>query len=531
MTGDELRGTGRLVRLGLRLDRVRLPIWIAGIAALVLVSAASVMGLYPDPADIAGYVALIDDNPTMVVVNGPGLGFDDPNIGVVMVNETLIWGVITVALMALFLLVRHTRTEEETERAELVRSRVVGRHAPLAAALLLVGGSVLAAGTVCLVGLLAIGFAPGGSIAFCAAVVAVGWVFAALTAVAAQVVTTARAALGLGAAAIGLSYGLRAAGDLGDNLLGWLSPLGWAHRVRPFAGERWWVLGLAVVVAAALLALAVAIEGRRDLGGGLVQQRPGRATARRTGIGVLALRLQRGSVIGWSVGLFLLGVVYGAVGRDIERIFEDNPDMEEFMEQMQGASITDSYLAYTLLLGAILTAAFAVASTLRIRGEESAGRAESLLAGAVSRTRWAGSHLAMALGGAAVVLVASGLGTGIGLAVAIDDPEQVPRLVAASLAHWPAVTVLVGAAMLLVGALPRLTALVWALVAWIVVVGLFADLLSLPEWTRRLSPLEHSPRPPADALTNPAQAVLLALAVALVAAGLGALRRRDVPSG
>ena len=37
--------------------------------------------------------------------------------------------------MSILLVVRHTRADEETGRAELVGAGVVGRHAPLAAAL------------------------------------------------------------------------------------------------------------------------------------------------------------------------------------------------------------------------------------------------------------------------------------------------------------------------------------------------------------------------------------------------------------
>ena len=52
--------------------------------------------------------------------------------------------------------------------------------------------------------------------------------------------------------------------------LSWLSPIGWGQAMRPFAGERWWPLALLLVVAAALVAGAVALRARRDVGAGLV---------------------------------------------------------------------------------------------------------------------------------------------------------------------------------------------------------------------------------------------------------------------
>ena len=67
-------------------------------------------------------------------------------------------------------------------------------------------------------------------------------------AVAAQLTTSARAARGIAFAVLAAAFALRAIGDAGNGVLSWLSPLGWSLQVRPYAGERWWVLGLHVTV-------------------------------------------------------------------------------------------------------------------------------------------------------------------------------------------------------------------------------------------------------------------------------------------
>ena len=84
---------------------------------------------------------LFGDNPALIVFAGPGYGFDDPNIGVILVNETQLWGMVIVALMSIFMVNRHTRAEEESERLDLVRANVVGRHAPTAASTIVIAGS------------------------------------------------------------------------------------------------------------------------------------------------------------------------------------------------------------------------------------------------------------------------------------------------------------------------------------------------------------------------------------------------------
>src|SRR3546814_9790321 len=83
----------------------------------------------------------------------------------------------------------------------------------------------------------------------------------------------------------------------------------------------------------------------------------------------------------------------------------------------------------------MIATAYSVQTTLRMRSEEQAGRAEPVLAGALSRWRWAGSHLQVVVAGTLVVLAAAGLGTGVTYGLIDGDAGHVPRLLAASLVH------------------------------------------------------------------------------------------------
>ena len=65
--------------------------------------------------------------------------------------------------------------------------------------------------------------------------------------------------------------------------------------------------------------------------------------------------------------------------------------------------------------------AMAVSTTLRLHQEEATGRAEPTLAGAVDRSRWLGSHLAMALGGSGIALLAAGAVAGLTYGVVSGD--------------------------------------------------------------------------------------------------------------
>jgi ABC-2 type transport system permease protein len=525
-----LTAAPRLAHLILRRDRVRLAIWFVAIVGLVATSAASLPPLYPDQASIEQYVALASGNPALQAFAGPGAGFDDPNIGVILVNEVQLWGAVTVALMAIFLLVRHTRAEEDDERADLVRSGVVGRHAPLAAALVVVGAEVVVLSAVLAVCFVAFGYELVGSLALAASLAAAGLAFLGVAAVAAQVAGSARGALGLSSAVLGASFALRAAGDAGAEWLRWTSPLGWAQSGRPFADERWWPLVLCLALALVLVLVARSLADRRDLGSGLVASHGGPATAAawiRRPVG-LALRLQRWAIVGWSVGFVLFGALYGSIGDEIATFIEDNPVYADLVAQQRGVDLTDSFFASAAVMMALMACGFAISSVLRLRAEERSGRADLLLAGPLSRTRWALGQVTVAVGGSVLLLALAGAGMGAGYGTVIGDLGQIARLAGAALVMVPGVLVLGGGALALYGLAPRAALAAWGGLGAVFVIGFFGELLGLPALVRDLSPFTHLPAAPAVAVTWAPVLAVSAVAVGLGAAGLWGLRRRDL---
>jgi len=531
---DTFHGTGRLLRLNLRVDRIRGSVWVLGIVGLVLTSTWSVRNLYSTPDEIARYASMLTTSRAMESVNrafnGPGLGFEHPNPGVVLVNEVALWGSVAFSLMAIFLTARHTRAAEEAGQLDLVRSQSIGRHAPLGAAALLVLLLEAIAAAIVLLGLVLLGYDTTGSTALVLAFFAAGCVFSVLTAIGAQIVSTGRAAVGIGLAAFGSAFLLRAIGDVGDGRLSWLSPLGWVHRVRPFAGERWWVLSLSLLTVVLGSALALGLSDHRDLGSGMLPQRRGPRNATAFGERPLGLlvRTHRGSTLGWTIAVGILGVAYGGVANDIEAVFADNPDLARFMPT-QGRSAADTYLAYTLAIGTLLVSSAVIASIMRIRHDETGGRLELVLAHRISRPRWLGQHLLVASGVALVMLIASGVATGAGVALSGGDTDQVVRLTGASLASLPVPLALGGLTTLLVGAAPRFTALSWGALTIVAVVALLGDALRLPEWFRAVSPLEHLAKVPADAFDPSSFSAVAIVGCVLAVLGVAAFRHRDIP--
>jgi ABC-2 type transport system permease protein len=521
-------GTLGLLRFMLRRQRFGLPWWLLGTTLLVLIQSTQSQNLYNTPEDLARLRQTIGGNTAVIAMSGPPRLLD--SIGGEIVFEIFGFVAIVVALMNMVLVGRNTRADEETGRAELIRSARVGRHAPMAAALALAGLADLTAGVLVFAVTAGTGLPVGGSVMLGAATVAVGLTFAAVTAVAAQIFDSARAVYGAVGLVLGAAYVLRAAGDVGNGALSWFSPIGWGQRTYPYAGDRWWPLLLPLVVTAVLVWAAVVLLERRDFGAGLVPSRPGRPTAA-PALGNaygLAWRLQRAALIGWAAGLALLGAAYGSIGNSIQQYIEDNPEVAEFLPG-GAADIADSYLALTLGVSALIATAYGVTSALRVRSEELSGHAEPVLATATSRLTWLAGHLSVALFGSALVLLALGLGEGTAYALTVADLSQVPRLVGAALVYLPAVWLIIAVAVLAVGWWPRLTAvLAWVAVGYCAVVALFADSFDLPGWVRRGSPFAHTPRLPLDALAVTPLVVVGLIAATFIAAGYAGLRRRDI---
>ena len=526
--GSTLTGTGTLLRFALRRDRIRLPVWVAAAAALVAVQSRQSQDLYSGPGDLDAYAASVGSNPAIIAMTGPPVGLD--SLGGAVAFEIGTTVAVVVGLMALFTVVRHTRGDEEAGRTELVRATRVGRHAPVAAATSAAGLAGLGVAVSVAVVATATGLPLTGGIVFGASLGVLAVVFAAVAAVTSQVAEHPRAALGIGGATLGAAIALRAVGDVGDGRLSWLSPVGWTQAAHAWSGNRWWPLLLGLGAAVLLVAGALLLVDRRDLGAGIVPTRPGRETAGRFLSGPLGLawRLQRAALLGWAAGIALAGLMFGAVVDATLQLADSNPELVALLPGGAG-DLVDAFLAVILAMCALLVVAAGVATVLRSLGEESSGRAELVLGTATDRIRWLGSHVLVALVGTAVLLVLAGASIGAGYGLDTGRVSVVPEVTRDALVLLPAVWLLVAVAVALVGLAPRRAAAAsWALVAYAAVVAMLADSLRWPEWVGTLSPVAQTPAVPLEDVTVAPLAVLAALAALGVAVGLTGFRRRDV---
>ncbi|MEU2128932.1 ABC transporter permease [Streptomyces sp. NPDC018352] len=521
----QLAGTWTLLRLALRRDRIMLPVWVLALGGSFSSVGSSIASIYDTAAQRAELAASMNGNSSLRAMYGPV--FDD-SVGGLVSWRMAAFGAVLAAVMSLIVVVRHTREEEETGRQEMLSSAMVGRRAPLTAALL---AAVIANAALALVmgaGLAGSGAGGAGAVALALAVAGTGVLFACTAAIAAQFTESARLAKGLTAAVIGAAFVLKAAGDSasddGSSVLTWLSPIGWAENVRAYADERWWVLLVLTAAVVAQAALAYGLAGRRDVGMSFLATRPGPAQGRISTAFGLALRLQRGALTGWALSFAVVGVAFGGLTGGAADLVGDNAKTREIFERMGGqAGLTDAFLAAMVSVLGMVAALYIVASVLRLHGEETAGRAEPVLAGGVGRTGWAAGHLVIAFGGAALLMTAGGLGLAVGYG------HELPAVLGASLVQLPAIWLLGGVTVLLYGAFPKAAVASWGVAGICLALGWLGPAVDMPEAVMDVSPFTHLPKlPGGTGMEWGPVLALTAVAVALVGAGVGALRRRDV---
>lgn len=525
-------GTGGLLRLIFRRDRIRLPVWIVSVSAftagfLPVYDRFLMKGTDPD------VFATMMENPAMVALAGPVYGRADYHIGAAYGNMMLVFCVMLAALMNIYLVARHTRADEETGRAELLRAQPVGRAANLSSVLLaaVIANSLLALAVTGLLQLLGgKGVSVEGNWLFGAALGVTGLFFAGLTAVLAQVpentrtLTTSALLLMLG------MYLVRGAGDLYSETLSRLSPLGLILRVQLYVQNEWWPVWILLAASGVLAAASFALAGRRDLGAGLLGARPGRRHASQllgSPLG-LSLRLLRNSAVVWVIVVFSVAAMYGSVFGEMERFIESSEMLRRIFASDPAFTPLEQFVSLLNALMAMLTAIPVMGMVQRLAVEEESGRSDHLLGRAVSRT---GNFTAWLLPALVLSLLLQGLVAlgfwSVGSYVSEQTPGFTTFLLSAA-SFLPPVWLMAGIGAFLAGAFPKKRMLSYLYLGFSFVLVYIGSVAEFPEWVQKLSPFGHVSKYPVEEFRFLPLLLMIALTAGLVAFAIAAYRRRDL---
>jgi len=516
-------------------------VWVLGITGLLTASGLAITREFGNEQERAAVVALAAGNPAFLFLRGLP---DGTGAGALTFFQTFSFLAVLIGLMNVFLITRHTRAEEDSDRSELLHATPISRTSTLWSALAIaVGANLTAAVLVASAGLL-LGLNPVGAILTGAALGSVGLAFAGVAALCAQIMPTSRGANGLGAAVLGAAYLVRGVGDaLGTatdtthvdaSWVSLLSPIGWAQSTRPFSDANGVPLFVPVLVGLATAAAAVLVRRHRDLGASLIAQRLGRPIWPSATPWRLAIRTQRSTTIGWSIGALILGLLAGALSPFVLEAVGANDELAALIRRLAPQLDVDTGELFAIaLLGisATLAAAAGVQAMLRLRVDEAEGRAELVLSGRLSRIGLLGRQLAVAAASTIVVAIIGGLAAGLGFILAGEGPDRIGTSLATAAVHLPAAMIFIALTALAFAFTPQLTAAIgWGLLVIGLVVGQLGDLVGLPRWVQDISPFRHIPAVPIESVEPMPLVVMAAIAAAAGAGAALGLRRRDIPA-
>ena len=480
----------------------------------------------------AGLKALLGDTRRITTLGG----FTDWRaIGIISLVAS-VWGLLA-ATKAL-------RGEEDTGRWELVlagqttqRRAAAGVLAGLAAGLLAM--YVLTALLTVAVGTRpGVHIAPGQGVFFAVAVVSAAAMFAAIGAVASEVMPTRSRAAGLSAAVFGGAFVLRAVGDATSSAhwVVYASPLGWVEQLRPLTGAQpLWLLPIAGLIAAC--GVATVLLANRDLGASLLADAD-TAEPRTALLGspvLFAVRMSRAVTASWMAAVIAAGLLYGSLAKSTGQAFASSGSLRRFTgtlthvaeRQVQLAG-TRAFAGIIFLILMTLIMAYVASAMGRVREDEAEGYVDNLVVRRISRQRWLAGRTGLIL----AVLAAAGAAGGMSFWAAAASQHAgltFRELLLAGVNAAAPAAALLGIGVLAFGFVPRLTSAVcWGLLAWAFLLDMLGSAIKVNHWVMDTSLLYHLALAPAVSPDWQIVGIYLAIGCATAMLGLWQFTQRDL---
>jgi len=507
-------------------------LWALLFGVYVAAKADGYAKLYPTAADRMKFLATFTSNTTINAILG------DPH-GVSSVAGFTAWNclmIVTIisSIWALLLATKLFRGEEEAGRWELL---IAGQTTARRAA-----ANVLAGLSVCLAmlyGVTALTFIATGkihnvdfgvsaSLFFALAAVSGAAMFLAMGAVASQLMPTRARAAGICAAIFGISFLIRAAGDITS--YHWLldiSPLGWVEKMQPLSGSHWpWIIPVIITIVI-LSILTVWIAGTRDIGDSIFADKDSAKahTKLLKGPFGLSFRLTRAATISWILGICAFSLFFGVITKAGVQAIQASASEGKYINRLVHSSQISLYVAFVGIIYFIvmpLIMIYVASAVGNIRNDEAEGYLDNLLVRPVSRLKWISERIILIVFYICVIGFLVAVSAWAGVATGHAGVPFHSYITGSINAIVPAIFAL-GIAIFTLGFMPRFTSLVvYSLIAWAFLIEMISSGINLNHWILDTSILTHMTLAPAVSPDWSSAAVITAIGV--VAALLGILR-------
>ncbi len=526
-------GTANLLRLSIRRDRFILPIWVL-LPCLAFWGQISFTMAMPD---WQAFLAELSASPLTGAILGPIVPLTLE--GAIMWRST-VQGAMVLMISAPLVVIRHTRSEETSGRAELYLSRPTDKFAPFMAALILSMGGCLTAGVLISIVLLVSGFAVEGSVLAGLTVAFSGCFFAGSALITAQAFTAPKSAWIAVTMLVGSTYFTMVMNNLSGGISGWiwLAPESWYRLTVPFGSNFVWPLFVFAFICLAAVGRAFALLRNRDIGGGLFAEPAGNTKAPKFLTTPFALNLwqNKNTALFWGLGMAFIGAAIGAIVPTIaDQMSEMLAGFASWGPAMAKLGNQEGFAALMIYMLGLMGAGsvFVISIMTGLKSDESAGYAEMMLAKPISRVRYMVSFIAMVFLYIAVILTALGFAAGIGWSIVTGDGAFILKALGMSISKIPSLWLITGFAAFLYGVAPKIqTVLSSLLIGALIVLEMFWEVGLVPWSVLAPTPfgIAHYSIP-IDELSILPLAIAAILAFGLTFLGVRGFIKRNIISG
>lgn len=535
MNSEKFQKTGFLTRFSFKRDWLRLSIWAVVLIGLFVGVAAKFTGLYGSKAAVDQIIRTLK-TPAMVSLFGkiPAGPYTTADV---FASEMTVFMAIIAAVMNFYFIIHNTRGEEESGILEMIQAHSVGRLANLAAALLEVFILNFGIGLIYAIGLQfanLTGTDTNGNFLLGLGLGAVGFMFATIAAVIAQLTDNSRSATIFSYLIFGIMYIARMVTDVTHPKYTWFVPMGWVEKFSTYKQNNWLPIWLMLGLSLIMVLLAFYLNSRRDIGSGMIATRPGKARASALLRGPISLfwRLNRVSIIVWFFGIMILGATYGSVFNTIGDILKTNPMFKQLLNtsaiNAANLLIIKQFIAILLIVFAALALVPGINLINYLKTGENKGYLEIIHATPTSRLKLFCSVILLATITSVAVLFAGIYGLYAGGNAVMTHHLAWSIFLRGFLGYLAPLLIFLGISACLVGWLPKLTALNYGYLVVGFFVQYFGKLLKLPDWTKKITPFGFINQVPVKNFDVATFWFQIGITVVLIIIGYIGYRRRDL---
>lgn len=521
----------KMVKFTIKKDKYKLIAWVFGIILFDMYALPYLNQMYPTQETRDSFL-LVLQNPAMIAMFGKGYGLDNYTYGAFYAHMMHVWLGLFNGVMAIMIVSKHLRAEEEEGRYEMIRSLPVGRNANLLASMIVMmitftAFSIIKIISYMLVDVESITFI--GTLNFSIGLGLIGMFFAMLTAVIAQIFQSNRNVMGVGFASLIGLYILFSIGILSSDIILWLSPFQWLLHSQSFVNNIYWPLVILFVFSSGLGLLALYLSSIRDLDAGLLPEKTKihkskKYVKRPFGFAIL---LSKSLIVWWFITLILLGASYGSIFGDIEGFVSGNDMLSNLLPDNSDYPTSVLFMNFVVAVMSIFSTIPALLVINKISTEEQKGRMEILQSHAISKKEITFSYLALAILTSIMMLFASSTGLYLVSSSVMDDPISFSIIFQAHFVYLPSILFFLGLSLMFTGYLPKKIWMIWIYFSFAFFVTYMGQIIGLNESIRKLSPFGFVPDIPVDNINWMTQIIIIFFGAILGYIGLKGYQKRS----